>query len=143
MAPQIFNRKARYDYTFIHTLTAGIQLAGSEIKSIREGKANLGDSFCVFIDDELFLRNAKIDENKTAYSHDKARDRKLLLNRKELDKLQKELVTGLTIVPYKIFLNERGFAKIEISLARGNKNYDKREAIKKKDIQRETQRNEL
>jgi len=134
---EIVNRKARYDYTFLKTETAGIELVGSEIKSIRSSNVSLADSFCIFQNGELFLKGALIKENGTAFSHKENRDRKLLMKRRELEKLQKELVKGLTIVPYKIFFNSRGWAKMEIALAKGKKDYDKRETIKKREIERQ------
>jgi SsrA-binding protein len=137
----VVNKKARFDYEFLRTEVAGIQLMGSEVKAINDGKISLVDSFCVFISDELFLVGSNIPGNNTAYSHEPIRHRKLLLKKRELIKLRRELVKGLTIVPYKIFKNERGMYKIEIALARGKKNYDKRNTIKERDIDRETSKN--
>jgi len=137
----VVNKKARFDYDFLRTEVAGIQLMGSEVKAINDGKISLVDSFCVFISDELFLVGSNIPGNNTAYSHEPIRHRKLLLKKRELIKLRRELVKGLTIVPYKIFKNERGMYKIEIALARGKKNYDKRNTIKERDIDRETSKN--
>jgi len=134
---EIVNRKAKFDYTFLRTEIAGIQLMGSEIKAIRSSKISLADSFCLFVNGELFLKNSHITENGTAFSHKADRDRKLLLNKKELVKLEKELVKGLTVVPYKLFIDKRGFAKVQIALAKGKKDYDKRESIKKRDTERE------
>jgi SsrA-binding protein len=139
----IENRKAKFDYQFLDTLTAGIVLRGTEIKSIREGKAGLADSYCYFRNDELFIRNLHITEyeNASFYNHEPLRERKLLLSRNELDKLLKRVKDSkLTIVPIKLFINEKGYAKINIALARGKKAYDKREDIKKRDIERETNR---
>lgn len=139
----IENRRARFDYTFLDTLTAGLVLRGTEIKSIREGKAGLADSYCYFKNDELFIRNFHITEyeNASFYNHEPMRERKLLLSRQELDKLQRKVKdSGLTIVPVKLFINEKGFAKLNIALARGKKAYDKREDIKKRDIEREMDR---
>jgi len=130
---EIVNRKARHDFIFLRTEVAGIQLMGSEIKSVRQSRVNLTDSFCFFENGELFLKNAHISENGTAFSHQETRPRKLLLKRRELQKLEKELVKGLTIIPYKIFINARALAKVEIVLAKGKKNYDKRETLKKRD----------
>lgn len=138
---QIINRRAKYDYEFIKTEIAGMQLVGSEIKSIRKSLVSLGESFCIFNNGELILKNANIKENGTTFSHEGLRDRKLLLKKKELEKLQKELIKGLTIVPYRIFINERGFAKIEIALAKGKKDYDKRSSIKAREAKTEIQRN--
>ena len=139
----IRNKKASFEYEFIETFVAGIQLFGTEIKSIRAGKANIGDSFCYFIGNELYVKEMHISEYKfgSYYNHEEKRERKLLLNRKELDKLdRKTKESGLTIVPLKIFMNKKGFAKMEIALCRGKKHYDKRESLKQKDHKREIDR---
>ena len=133
----IVNRRIKFEYEFIRTEVAGIQLMGSEVKSINDGKITMGESFCLFIGDELFVKNIHITDNGTAYCHEPLRDRKLLLKRKELNKLKKDLIKGLTIVPYKVFKNDRGLYKIEIVLAKGKNLYDKRQSIKEKDIKRE------
>jgi len=124
------NKKAKFEYEFIRTEVAGIQLYGSEIKSIKDGKLSFNEAFCVFVDDELFVKNINI-------SGEPIRDRKLLLKKRELVKLQKDLIKGFTIVPYKIFKNERGLFKIEIALGRGKKLHDKRATIKERDIKKE------
>jgi SsrA-binding protein len=131
------NKKAKFEYEFIRTEVAGIQLYGSEVKSISSGKMTMSESYCVFIGNELFVKNIHITENGTAYTHEPIRDRKLLLKRRELNKLKKDLVKGLTIVPYKIFKNSRGLYKIEVVLARGKNLYDKRQTIKDRDIKNE------
>jgi SsrA-binding protein len=139
----IENRRAKFDYQFLDTLTAGLVLKGTEIKSIREGKAGLNDSYCYFKNDELFVRNLHITEyeNASFYTHDPLRERKLLLSRQELNKLQKKVKDqGLTIVPTKLFINDKGFAKLNIALAKGKKLFDKRDDIKKRDIEREMNR---
>lgn len=139
----IKNRRASFEYSFLETFTAGMALTGTEIKSIRGGKANITEAFCVFEKDELWLRNAQVDEYEKAkhYNHNPRRDRKLLLHRHELRKLQNKLKDqGLTIIPVRLFLNEKGLAKLEIALAKGKKLFDKREDIKKRDLQRETDR---
>ena len=139
----IENRRAKFDYQFLDTLTAGLVLKGTEIKSIREGRAGLADSFCYFKNDELYIRNFHITEyeNASFYNHEPMRERKLLLSRQELDKwLRKVKDSGLTIVPIKLFISDKGFAKVNIALAKGKKAFDKREDIKKRDIERETQR---
>lgn len=139
----IENRKAKFDYQFLDTLTAGLVLKGTEIKSIREGKAGLSDSYCYFKNDELFIRNFHITEYADAsfYNHDPLRERKLLLSRQELNKLLKKVKDqGLTIVPIKLFINDKGFAKLNIALAKGKKAYDKRDDIKKRDVEREMNR---
>lgn len=132
----IVNKKARFNYEFIQTLTAGLQLYGTEIKAIREGKINLTDGYCYFKNDELWVKNIHISHYKqgTYNNHEPLRLRKLLLQRRELDKLQTAIKEkGLTIVPYKVFLSERNFIKMEIALAKGKKLHDKRESIKEKD----------
>jgi SsrA-binding protein len=139
----IENRKAKFDYQFLDTYTAGLVLKGTEIKSIREGKAGLADSYCYFKNDELYVRNLHIAEYEDAsfYTHDPLRERKLLLSRQELNKLIKKVKDqGLTIVPIKLFINEKGFAKLNIALAKGKKSFDKRDDIKKRDLEREMNR---
>jgi SsrA-binding protein len=139
----IENRRAKFDYQFIDTLTAGLVLKGTEIKSIREGKAGLADSYCYFKNDELYVRNFHITEyeNASFYTHEPTRERKLLLSRQELNKLQRKVKDqGLKKVPVKLFINEKGYAKLNIALAKGKKLYDKRDDIKKKDIEREMNR---
>ena len=139
----IENRRAKFDYQFLDTLTAGLVLKGTEIKSIREGKAGLSDSYCYFRNDELFVKNFHITEYADAsfYNHEPLRERKLLLTKQELNKLLRKVKDqGLTIVPVKLFINEKGFAKLNIALAKGKKAYDKRDDIKKKDIEREMNR---
>jgi SsrA-binding protein len=139
----IENRKAKFDYQFLDTLVAGMVLKGTEIKSIREGKAGLSDSYCYFKNDELFVRNLHIAEYTDAsfYQHAALRERKLLLSRQELNKLLKRVKDqGLTVIPIRLFINEKGFAKMEIALAKGKKLFDKRDTIKKRDIEREMSR---
>jgi SsrA-binding protein len=139
----IKNKKAFFDYEIIENFYAGIQLTGTEIKSIRGGKAGLVDSYCSFYANQLYVKNMHIAEYDfgTCNNHIAKRDRKLLLNRKELDKLQKKTKEGgITIVPLKLFINDRGIAKLEISLAKGKKTYDKRETLKLKDDAREMDR---
>lgn len=140
---KIKNKKASYQYHLIERLIAGIQLAGTEIKSIREGKVSLAESFCVFKGNELFVRDMHIAEYTmgTHYNHEPKRDRKLLLTQRELKKLQAKVQEkGLTIIPTLMFINERGLAKLEIALAKGKHLYDKRESIKQKDIKRDLDR---
>jgi SsrA-binding protein len=139
----IENRRAKFDFQFLDTFTAGLVLKGTEIKSIREGKAGLADSYCFFRNDELFVRNLHIGEYKNAsfYKHDPLRERKLLLSRQELNKLLKKVKDqGLTIVPVKLFISDNGYAKLNIALAKGKKEFDKRDDIKKRDIEREMNR---
>jgi SsrA-binding protein len=133
----IKNKKARFEYEILDKYIAGIQLTGTEIKSIRESKARITESFCEFNDKgELFAINMYIEEYLYghAYNHNPKSERKLLLNKNELKKLYKEVQNvGLTIVPLRLFLTERGWAKLEIALCRGKKNYDKRENIKSRE----------
>lgn len=139
----IKNKKAFFDYEIIENFYAGIQLSGTEIKSIRGGKAGLVDSFCSFTRNELYVRNMHISEYElgTCNNHIAKRDRKLLLQKKELIKIQKKAKEGgITIVPLKLFINDRGLAKLEISLAKGKKTFDKRETLKLKDHTREMDR---
>ncbi len=140
----IKNKRARFEYELLDNYTAGIVLAGTEIKAIREGRASISESFCEFNDrDELFVINMQIDEYSHAshFNHKPKAARKLLLQRRELKKLSKEVNTsGLTIVPLRVFVNERGFAKMQIALAKGKKLYDKRESIKDRDNKRDLDR---
>ncbi|MBQ4821148.1 SsrA-binding protein SmpB [Aquimarina sp. MMG016] len=135
----ILNRKAKFEYEFLDKYTAGIKLAGTEIKAIREGKAGIAESFCEFNNGELFVINMHIEEysHATYFNHSPKSERKLLLNKKELRKLEKEVKnSGLTIIPTRLFINEKGLAKLDIVLARGKKMYDKRETIKDRDNKR-------
>ena len=139
----IENRRAKFDYQFLEQLTAGLVLRGTEIKSIREGKAGLSDSYCYFRNDELFVKNLHISEYTDAsfYQHEALRERKLLLSRQELNKLLRKVKDqGLTVIPTRLFINDKGFAKMEIALAKGKKEFDKRDDIKKRDIEREMNR---
>lgn len=135
----IKNKKARFEYEILDKYIAGIKLAGTEIKSIREGKASIAESFCEFQEDELFVINMTIQEysHATYFNHNPKSSRKLLLNRRELNKLHKEVRnSGLTIVPLRLFINDRGLAKMQIALAKGKKLYDKRETIKERDTKK-------
>lgn len=140
----IKNKRATFDYELVDKFTAGIVLVGTEIKSIRLGKASLVDTFCFFAgSNELWVKNMNISEYSfgSYNNHLPRRDRKLLLNRKELIKLQREVKdNGMTIVPTKLFINDKGLCKVEIALARGKKEYDKRESIKEKDAKRDIDR---
>ena len=136
----IKNRKASFEYKFITNFVAGISLLGTEIKSIRSNKANISDAYCVFLDNELYVRNLHIAEypNGGYLNHEPKRVRKLLLNRHELNKiLVKVKEKGNSIIPIRLFINEKGIAKLEIALAKGKKLYDKRESIKQKDLERD------
>lgn len=139
----IRNRRASFEYSFLETYTAGIVLTGTEIKSIRQGKVNLQDAYCLIHNDELFVRQMSISvyTEGTHYNHEPLRDRKLLLTKREIKRLTEKLKDqGLTIVPTRLFTNERGFAKVEIALAKGKKLYDKRESIKEREVERDMQR---
>ncbi|TYA71586.1 SsrA-binding protein SmpB [Seonamhaeicola marinus] len=140
----ILNKKARFQYEILDKYTAGIVLSGTEIKSIRKSKASIAESFCEFNDrGELFVVNMTVEEysHGTYYNHKPKATRKLLLNKRELKKLQKEVQnTGLTIIPLKLFITDKGFAKLDIALARGKKLYDKRETIKDRDNKRNLDR---
>ena len=139
----IKNKKAYFEYHILDKYEAGIELLGTEIKSIRAGKANLTDGFCTFVGNELFAFNIHISEYSMGsfYNHEPKRNRKLLLNKKELHKLRtKTQDKGMTIIPLQIFFNERGFAKMEIALAQGKKLHDKRDSLKERDAKIEISR---
>ena len=140
---EINNKRATYEYFLVDEYTAGRVLTGTEIKSIRDGKANLSDAYCTFIGNELFVRQMHISEYRfgSYFNHQAKRDRKLLLNKRELRKLQNRIKErGYTIVPVTLFVNPEGRAKLLISLARGKKFFDKRESIKEKDNRRAMER---
>ena len=140
---EIENRRARFEYEIIDTLVAGMVLKGTEIKSIRQGKANLSDSYCAFTKTHLVVRNLHISEYQQAsfYHHPPLRERCLLLQYNELEKWRKALQNqGLTIVPLKLFISDSGYAKLLIALARGKKQHDKRHAIKQRESERQIQR---
>ncbi len=139
----ILNRKARFEYEFLDKYMAGIKLAGTEIKAIREGKASIAESFCEFNNGELFVVNMTVQEysHATYFNHAPKSVRKLLLNKKELKKLEKEVKnSGLTIIPIKLFVNDRGLAKLDIVLAKGKKIHDKRDTIRDRDNKRNLDR---
>lgn len=139
----IRNKKASYEFEFLDTFITGIALKGTEIKSIREGKVSLTEAYCYFKRGELFIKQMHIAPYSMAasYNHDAVRERKLLLNKKELDKLESKFEEkGLSIIPVRIFINDKGLAKLEIALARGKKLHDKRQDIKSKDVKRELDR---
>jgi len=139
----IRNKKAYFEFHILDTFTAGIKLLGTEIKSIRESKVNINDAFCSFVDNILYVRNMHIAEysHGSFYNHEAKRDRALLLHKKELEKLKTNIEEkGFTIVPLKIFVSDRGFAKMEIGLAQGKKIYDKRETMKDRDSKIEMDR---
>ena len=139
----IKNRKASFEYEFLEKYLAGMALRGTEIKSIREGRVNLQEAYCTFYGEELWVQNMHISayEEGNILNHEPLRHRKLLLKKKELRKLKTKLEEkGLTIVPIRLFITDRGFAKLEIALAKGKKLHDKRESIKEKDVKRELSR---
>lgn len=136
---EIKNKRASFDYILSNNVTAGIVLVGTEIKSIREGKASLVDSYCMFIGNELWVKNMQISAYRlgTFYNHDVKRDRKLLLTKKELRKFQRlTKEAGYTIIPVRMFIAENGYAKMEIALARGKHAYDKRQTLKENEAKR-------
>ena len=140
---QIKNRKAKFNYEFLDSYIAGIVLSGTEIKSIRVGKASIAESFCEFQNNELFVINMHVEEysHATHFNHNPKSERKLLLQRRELRKLEKEVKnSGLTIIPLRVFINDRGLAKMQIALAKGKKLYDKRETIKDRESKRKLDR---
>jgi SsrA-binding protein len=140
---EIKNKKAKYEYEFVETFTAGIQLFGTEIKSIRNNKASIAEAYAVMVKNELFIRNMYIADYKDGghFNHESKRDRKLLLNKLELSKINKKIINkGLTIIPTRLFISNNGWAKINIAVAKGKKIYDKREDLKTKDIEREINR---
>ena len=136
----IKNRKASFDYFFIEEYVAGIQLYGTEVKSIAEGKVTMVDSFCYFEGNDLYIRDLNITERGN-FSHEPKRKRKLLLKKKELNKIKSSNITGTSIIPVLIFSSDRGLIKVKIALAKGKKNYDKRNSIKEKELDREISRN--
>lgn len=139
----IRNKKAYFEYHILEKYTAGLKLLGTEIKSIRESKANINDAFCAFIDESLYVRNMHIAEysHGSFYNHESKRERVLLLNKKELKKLkEKTEEKGFTIIPLSLFISDRGFAKLEIGLAQGKKVFDKRETMKERDSKIEMDR---
>lgn len=139
----IKNRKARFEYEILDKFVAGIKLAGTEIKAIRQGKASIAESFCEFQNNELFVINMTVEEysHATHFNHDPKSARKLLMKRRELNKLEKEVKnSGQTIVPLRMFINDRGLAKLQIALAKGKKLYDKRETIKDRESKRRLDR---
>ena len=136
----IHNKKANFEYHLLQTYTAGIMLTGTEVKSIREGKASLSEAYCLLTNGELWVKNMHISEFKQGSynNHEPKRLRKLLLNKSELRKIESRLKEkGSTLIPVKLFFTDRGFAKLDISVARGKKTFDKREDLKKKDQERE------
>jgi SsrA-binding protein len=139
----IRNKRARFEYHLIENFVAGVRLSGTEIKSIRNGKASILEAYCVMQDGEVFVRNMHVSEyeNASFYSHKPRADRKLLLNKKEINRIKKHLlVKGNTMIPLKLFLSEKGWLKMEVALAQGKKLHDKRQDLKAKDDQRDMDR---
>jgi SsrA-binding protein len=139
----IKNKKAYYEFEIVETFTAGIKLFGTEIKAIRDGGGSINEAFCQIRNEELWVRNMNIPEYSlgTYANHEPVRERKLLLKKKELDKIDSRIrEKGMTVVPLRLFLSDRGFAKLEIGIGRGKKTFDKRETIKQKDSKREMDR---
>ena len=139
----ILNKRARFEYEILEQMEAGIVLTGTEIKSLRSSKASIAESFCQFIEGELYIINMMIDEYKlgTFYNHKTKRERKLLLHKKELQKFERKLKdAGNTIIPLKLYINDKGFAKLQIALAKGKKLFDKRESIKDRENKRNLDR---
>ena len=139
----IKNKKASFEFFLLEKFSAGIVLTGPEIKSVRESKASIAEAYCLFVNEELFVRNMHITEYTygTYNNHEPRRDRKLLLTKRELKKIKNRLKEqGTTVIPTLLFINDKGLAKLEIALAKGKKLYDKRETLKGKDMQREIDR---
>ncbi|MFW5707752.1 MAG: SsrA-binding protein SmpB [Bacteroidota bacterium] len=139
----IRNKKASFEFFLLEKFVAGMVLTGTEIKSIRAGKASINEAYCAFVGGELFVRNMNISEYEygTYHNHEPKRERKLLLTARELKKLESKLSEkGLTLIPTLLFINEKGLAKLEIALAKGKKLYDKRETLKQKDTKRDLER---
>ncbi len=139
----IRNKRARFEYHLFDIFTAGMQLRGTEIKSIRDSKASILEAFCIFLNGEVWIRNMSITEyeNGSFYNHKPKSDRKLLLNKKEINKIERFLkVKGNTLVPLKLYLSEKGWAKIDIACAQGKKTHDKRNDLKEKDDKRDMDR---
>tara|TARA_B100000579_G_C22625474_1_gene753967 strand:+ start:56 stop:508 length:453 start_codon:yes stop_codon:yes gene_type:complete len=140
---EILNKKAKFSYDIRSLYEAGIQLNGTEIKSIRNNDANIKDSYCIIIDNEVFVKNMHIAKYKLSMidNYESKRDRKLLLNRSEINKIQKMIQEkGMSVIPTKLFINKKGFAKLEIGIGKGKKLFDKRETIKKRESQIEIER---
>jgi SsrA-binding protein len=140
---EIKNKRAKFDYEWLDTYTAGMQLVGTEVKSIRMGKASIAEAYCYLTEGELFIKGMNIAEwsHGNIFNHDPIRERKLLLSKRELDKIEKAVIDqGITIVPTKLFISEKGWIKLNIAVAKGKKNYDKRQSLKDKDAKRDLAR---
>ena len=140
---EIKNKRAKFDYEWLDTYTAGLQLVGTEVKSIRMGKASIAEAYCYMSEGEMFIKGMNVTEwsHGNIFNHDPIRERKLLLSKRELDKIDKALKDqGTTIVPTKLFISEKGWIKLNIAVAKGKKNYDKRQSLKEKDAKRDLAR---
>ena len=140
---EIKNKRAKFDYKWLDTYTAGLQLVGTEVKSIRMGKASIAEAYCYMTGGELFIKGMNVTEwsHGNIFNHDPIRERKLLLSRRELDKIDKALKDqGTTVVPTKLFISEKGWIKLNIAVAKGKKNYDMRQSLKEKDAKRDLAR---
>lgn len=140
---EIKNKRAKFDYEWLDTYTAGLQLVGTEVKSIRMGKASIAEAYCYMTGGELFIKGMNVTEwsHGNIFNHDPIRERKLLLSKRELDKINKALKDqGTTVVPTKLFISEKGWIKLNIAVAKGKKNYDKRQSLKEKDAKRDLAR---
>ena len=140
---EIKNKRAKFDYEWLDTYTAGLQLVGTEVKSIRMGKASIAEAYCYMSEGEMFIKGMNVTEwsHGTIFNHDPIRERKLLLSKRELDKIDKALKDqGTTVVPTKLFISEKGWIKLNIAVAKGKKNYDKRQSLKEKDAKRDLAR---
>lgn len=143
--PEMKNRRAAFDYHLLETFECGLQLTGSEVKSLRLGDASITEAYCTFVGDELYVRNMQVEpfEKAKHFGHEPKRDRKLLLHRSELDRLQRKLRDqGITLIPVRVFFAPNGFAKMEMALAKGKKTYDKRESVKEREVKRDMARGE-
>ena len=140
---EIKNKRAKFEYEWLDTYTAGLQLVGTEVKSIRMGKASIAEAYCYMSEGELFIKAMNVTEwsHGNIFNHDPIRERKLLLSKRELDKINKALKDqGVTVVPTKLFISEKGWIKLNIAVAKGKKNYDKRQSLKEKDAKRDLAR---
>lgn len=140
---EIKNKRAKFDYEWLDTYTAGIQLVGTEVKSIRMGKASIAEAYCYMSEGEMFIKGMNVTEwsHGNIFNHDPIRERKLLLSKRELEKIDKALKDqGITVVPTKLFISEKGWIKLNIAVAKGKKNYDKRQSLKEKDAKRDLAR---
>jgi SsrA-binding protein len=140
---EIKNKRAKFDYEWIDTYTAGMQLVGTEVKSIRMGKASIAEAYCYFAEGALYIKGMNVTEwsHGNIYNHDPIRERKLLLSKRELAKIEKSLKDqGITVVPTKLFISEKGWIKLNIAVAKGKKNFDKRQTLKEKDVKRDLAR---